>query len=781
MKKVITITAALLMATMSLKAQIGEIIYRDFEPDSILIFWLKLGPVWIDLDSDGDADDLKMKMSISGSICYPEIIAANSSIKICHVEPYCVLTEVEEENWTNYVGWHAGCESCGYFNYGFRINHEGEYYYGWFETYSRVIQAKNGKRIVHYGLDRAAYCTIPNYPLRWGQTEIETSTPIIPDLYTIGYKDESSTTRTAMLFKNNELLHSISVAGKQITPSKIACDTQGNLYWMVGYSENGATMQTEIWKNGELFVSTEGQSGVSINDIYCLNDTLFYVGNTTNENGRRVATVWRGPDFTPHWILGDGLHNSFITDADVDASTNIPYYCGYVVESYKKAIVWKAAQQLFKDEPEHYANYTVCNSQAHEISVDNGVIQTIGHYYLYYDRGLREYHPCIWRVSNNGASTWMAQPSERINALCTFVNSSYFCDDYPEEQRYSVCRNYSSIEVTTFPYPFEKETTINNIRRGYNDIYMVGKWNGQAFVWKNFQLLSPRDNCDEIMDIVAVKSSEVDTTLTINGSEWYYEILNDDGSVTYQHLEYASDTTINGKRPKVIVRSNTHYDRDVSTEITHEYIYEENGIVYWWNKDLQEFTTLYDLTANVDNEWEIKVGNESITMHVDAVENFENEGKTYRMLHVSDSAGFFNGNIVSGFGHMTSFFPERLMNRGEKYSVEGLRCYWLDGDLILKIGDRDCDEVYQQLHNGLDETENAAFTVYPNPVKGVLFVKTQNFASLPYKTYRITNLMGQTLLQGTIITENQQIDITTLLPGMYFISVGGQSVKFVVK
>ena len=39
--------------------------------------------------------------------------------------------------------------------------------------------------------------------------------------------------------------------------------------------------------------------------------------------------------------------------------------------------------------------------------------------------------------------------------------------------------------------------------------------------------------------------------------------------------------------------------------------------------------------------------------------------------------------------------------------------------------------------------------------------------------------MGQTLLQGTLATETQQIDISSLPAGMYFISVGEQTRKFV--
>ena len=277
----------------------------------------------------------------------------------------------------------------------------------------------------------------------------------------------------------------------------------------------------------------------------------------------------------------------------------------------------------------------------------------------------------------------------------------------------------------------------------------------------------------------------IETEMNLEG-EWYYEILNDDGSITYQHLECVADTTIGSQRPKIIIRSNTQYDKDLITEVTHEYIYEENGKVYWWNKDLEEFTTLYDLAAEVDDEWEIKVGTESITMHVDAVEIIEHENKTYRMLSVSDPEGLFSGDIVCGIGHLTNFFPERLMNQGKGYSVEGLRCYWVGDELTFQTGDVDCDAILSELQ-GVDDngpsTGSGALMVYPNPADGVVFVRLPQCDSpTTGKTeYRITNLMGQTLLQGHINAENQQINIENLPSGMYFITLGGQTVKFVVR
>ena len=338
---------------------------------------------------------------------------------------------------------------------------------------------------------------------------------------------------------------------------------------------------------------------------------------------------------------------------------------------------------------------------------------------------------------------------------------------------------------------------------GYPVVVTFEKWNGESWVngvWQNDFCLYNEDYLKQQNDLLynyrnsihKIELSYIATEnprepLLPNNSDWYYEIENEDGAITYQHLEYAADTTINEERPKIIVRSNTHYDRDsILTEVTHEYVYEEDGKVYWWNKDLEEFTVLYDFTAQTGDEWEIKVGTESITVHVDDVDTYEYEGRAFKRLHISDVCNIFKGEIVAGFGHMTSFFPEKLMNRNAKFTVDGLRCYWVDDILLYHNGDEDCDAIYAELHNGIEEsTDNAVFAIYPNPANNVLTVAVRlpqcDSPTSGQNKYRITNLMGQTLLQGSINAEKQQIDVSGLSEGMYFITLGEMTLKFVVK
>ena len=259
-------------------------------------------------------------------------------------------------------------------------------------------------------------------------------------------------------------------------------------------------------------------------------------------------------------------------------------------------------------------------------------------------------------------------------------------------------------------------------------------------------------------------------------AEWYYEIHNDDGSITYQYLSCAADTTINDQPIHILVRINTLYDKQKSETITREYVFEENNKVYWWNKTLGEFTTLYDFGAEVGDEWEIKVGTQTIPVHVDAAQTVIYKSQEYKMLSISDPDDIFTGDIICGIGHLTSFFPEKLMTKG--YRVEGIRCFWQDGELVYQNGDQDCDEIYEQHHLDVDEIENEyEFVIYPNPSHDVLFVKTCHGASLQ-SDYRITNLTGQTIMIGEITSETQQIEVSSLINGMYFINIGNVTTKF---
>ena len=70
--------------------------------------------------------------------------------------------------------------------------------------------------------------------------------------------------------------------------------------------------------------------------------------------------------------------------------------------------------------------------------------------------------------------------------------------------------------------------------------------------------------------------------------------------------------------------------------------------------------------------------------------------------------------------------------------------------------------------------QDGGFRVYLNPTDGVIIVETQGIASQSgmVPEFRIVNVMGQTLMTGRINEKSQQVDVSRLPAGMYFITVG---------
>ena len=70
---------------------------------------------------------------------------------------------------------------------------------------------------------------------------------------------------------------------------------------------------------------------------------------------------------------------------------------------------------------------------------------------------------------------------------------------------------------------------------------------------------------------------------------------------------------------------------------------------------------------------------------------------------------------------------------------------------------------------------DGGFRVFPNPTSGMVNIVGGS------GEYRIANVMGQTLETGLIGSDHQQVDVSRLPSGLYFISVGEVTRKLVVK
>ena len=160
MKKVF-IMAVLITVTMHLNAQQGEIIYTDFDPDLALhVGSYPRDTIWVDFDNDNMSDIFIYHWFSSPSVGV-QIVCCNQTVKICRAEEDCDISLLED--WKPNEFYPHLQE-----NYAIRIEKEGMPYYGWFRTYT-VFEPFV---VNDFCFDKYAFCTIPNYPLLWGQTSL---------------------------------------------------------------------------------------------------------------------------------------------------------------------------------------------------------------------------------------------------------------------------------------------------------------------------------------------------------------------------------------------------------------------------------------------------------------------------------------------------------------------------------------------------------------------------------------------------------------------------------
>ena len=361
------------------------------------------------------------------------------------------------------------------------------------------------------------------------------------DVYSVGSYTVNNKTIGA-LYKNDKKIHWVHT-DLNTKATRVTCDSQGNVYWFINYYENPSNtyLYSEIRKNNQIYASTLNHSEVHVSDLYCLNDTLYCTGYQYNEDSVTVATVWKGEDFTTHWIVGDGVHSSLIYNVDIDKRTGTPYFCGYVIDGKKKASVWREQELLFTNDQDTINGSYITYTHATQIAVDNGHVLTIGEFEPEGWSGIS----AIWK--DNEMLGYGGQYEYIYHAVCAIDNSFY-----------SACSNrwYDEIskdfqtQMLSIGYAYKLLSTLT-------DIYVIGQdFDRNFYIWKNFERGKKISNCQSIADACVF-----DPYFSQN-SEWYYEIEWENGDITYQHLECAADTTIGNERPKIIVRTNTIYDRD---------------------------------------------------------------------------------------------------------------------------------------------------------------------------------------------------------------------------
>ena len=83
-------------------------------------------------------------------------------------------------------------------------------------------------------------------------------------------------------------------------------------------------------------------------------------------------------------------------------------------------------------------------------------------------------------------------------------------------------------------------------------------------------------------------------------------------------------------------------------------------------------------------------------------------------------------------------------------------------------------------YDAITENKSADISIYPNPARDFITI-VETFPEMSHiSDYVIINVLGETVMSGEIITDNQQIDISNLPNGVYFVKIAENTIKLVI-
>jgi hypothetical protein len=173
--KALGIIAFIICSTLVALAQTSnQIIYRDFEPDTcatsprnpITLPVETKDTISVDIDEDNIND---LMIHYAG----PRPDLQSRYIRTQHSYAYICNASINDTLSSNSLHWYFGGSPLGMEQtFGYKLSIDENNYYGWFS-----ISTTYNETDKYFCIDKMAFCTIPNYPLLWGQTEIENSVP----------------------------------------------------------------------------------------------------------------------------------------------------------------------------------------------------------------------------------------------------------------------------------------------------------------------------------------------------------------------------------------------------------------------------------------------------------------------------------------------------------------------------------------------------------------------------------------------------------------------------
>lgn len=270
------------------------------------------------------------------------------------------------------------------------------------------------------------------------------------------------------------------------------------------------------------------------------------------------------------------------------------------------------------------------------------------------------------------------------------------------------------------------------------------------------------------------------------GAKWHYGSSSAATGAFFQYYTYTSvgDTLINNKVCSILEKSDIPVvELCVPRSSKVEYMYEENGKVYFLNHLTNTFEKLYDFTKAAGESWTFRVRTgypssynlDTFNVYVDSTSYVVINNDTLKILYgfitCLDSYWIgLSGLIIERFGHLTHMFPY-ADGACDLEWPSGLRCYEDSVFGFYQFDTTDCDYTNVGLNYLIDKFN---IEIYYNHINHNVKVYCSTCKEFEVELFDLTGKL-------VFATNSNEFNIRTLRKGLYIIKVSNITNKFVVR
>jgi hypothetical protein len=269
------------------------------------------------------------------------------------------------------------------------------------------------------------------------------------------------------------------------------------------------------------------------------------------------------------------------------------------------------------------------------------------------------------------------------------------------------------------------------------------------------------------------------------GATWIYRFFSTT-SREYMKYEYVKDTIVEQQSVKKLDVYNIRYigpglppdnGARIVGFIGHEYIYESNDSIFWYDTSTTNFEYLYRFNAQVGDEQVLRTAknhcdgrviSDTITVLSLTTDTFDNRIFNAAVMSYGDSVRL--GTILSRIGPNVSFLPEANPTYCPSFNFfEELVCYMDNIRGIIQFSNQgvygDCQNISTSI-NDKKHTSVKVYTVYPNPAKNT--IKIDEVKQLPM-LLQIYNFAGRLVMEQ--LEFKGEVSVLELSAGVYIVKL----------